>query len=177
MEGETQAVPAFMVVAKYIGGSQQVHRVLDPVYAGKQNRNQGNRTKRKHWIRRWARLTELIFTVKIFFFPIAMSINTLYRKVWKHRKLYEKYSYPILLLKLNYSVEFIMQSFCFYFPCVVFKLLLQPWLGCLHNLQSHFLEYRHFPWCNRLSQFTLNVAVLNRSPQSWPGRFSLIRDP
>lgn len=48
MEGETQAVPAFMVVAEYIGGSQQVHRVLDPVYAGKQNRNQGNRTKRKH---------------------------------------------------------------------------------------------------------------------------------
>lgn len=46
MEGETQAVPAFMVVSEYIGGSQQVHRVLDPVYAGKAKQKPRNRTER-----------------------------------------------------------------------------------------------------------------------------------
>ena len=35
MEGEIQAVPAFMVVSEYIGGSQQVYRVLNPVCAEK----------------------------------------------------------------------------------------------------------------------------------------------
>ena len=35
MEGEIQAVPVFMVVSEYIGGSQQVHRVLNPVCAEK----------------------------------------------------------------------------------------------------------------------------------------------
>lgn len=52
----------------------------------RQNRNQRNRMKRNNTKvfsksdRRQALLTELIFRVKIFFL-IAMSINTLYRKV------------------------------------------------------------------------------------------------
>jgi hypothetical protein len=47
MEGETQAVPAFMAVSEYIAGCQQVHRVLNPVYAGKTKQKPKEGKKKK----------------------------------------------------------------------------------------------------------------------------------
>lgn len=47
--GETQAVPAFMVVSECIGPSQQVHGALSPEYAEKaKQRNQKNKTERNN---------------------------------------------------------------------------------------------------------------------------------